>query len=50
LQRVADRLARHAQHLGDAFLGEPLPRRQRAVDDRRQQPVVHLVDQGWDTS
>ncbi len=46
LQRVADRLPRHAQHLGNAFLGEPLLRRQRPVDDRGQQPVVHLVDQG----
>ena len=48
LQGVADRLARDAQHLGDALLGQPLAGRERPVDDRGQQAVVHLVDQGRD--
>ena len=47
LQGVADRLARDAEQGGDAFLRQALTRREVAGRDRRDEPVVDLIDQGW---
>src|SRR5207302_7161261 len=45
MQRVGNRLARHAELLGEFVLGDALPRRQRAVDDRLEDSRIDLVDQ-----
>ena len=45
MQRVGNRLARYAKLLGELVLGDALPRRQRAVDDRLEDPGIDLVDQ-----
>ena len=45
MQRVRNRLARHAEPLGQLVLADAMPRRQRAVDDRFQDPRIDLVDQ-----
>ncbi len=45
LQRVAHRLARNTEHRRDALLRQPLSGLQRAIGDRIQQEIVHLIDQ-----
>ena len=45
MQRMGNRLARHAKLLGELVLADALPRRQRAVDDRLEDPRIDLVDQ-----
>ena len=50
LKRMADRLARDAEALGELFLGQPFARRQRAVGDRIDQPQMNLIDQVLEAS
>jgi hypothetical protein len=45
LQRVADRLPLNPERASELFLPDPLPGGERAVGDRRDQPLVGLVDQ-----
>ena len=45
MQRMGDRLARYAELLGQLVLPDAMPRRQRAVDDRLEDPGIDLVDQ-----
>jgi hypothetical protein len=47
LQGMADRLARDAKQGRDAFLRQALTRREVAGRDRRDEPVVDLIDQSW---
>ena len=42
LQRLADRRARHVEHLGQALLVEPASRPDLALDDHVPEPVAHL--------
>jgi hypothetical protein len=42
---VTDRLARHAELLGDAFLRQALARREGAIDEGRQKEIVNAIDQ-----
>ena len=45
MQRMRYRLARHAKPGGELVLADALAGRQRAVDDRLENPRVNLVDQ-----
>jgi hypothetical protein len=45
VQRVRDRLARYAELFRKLVLPDPMPRRQRAVGDRLQDPGIDLIDQ-----
>jgi hypothetical protein len=44
LQRVADRLPRHAKPTAEFFLPDALPGSKRAVGNRFDQPLVGAVD------
>ena len=45
MQRVGNRLARHAELLGELVLPDAMSRRQRAVGDRLEDPRIDLIDQ-----
>ena len=45
LQRMADRLARHAERRRQLFPGDAGARRQTAAADRLEQALVHLLHQ-----
>ena len=45
MQRVRHRLARDAELLRQLVLPDAVPRRQRAVDDRLEDPGIDLIDQ-----
>ena len=45
LQGMAHRLARHAEHLGNTFLGDPRAGAERAVDNGIDEPVLDLFDE-----
>ena len=45
VQRVRDRLARYAELFRKLVLPDAMSRRQRAVDDRLEDPGVDLIDQ-----
>jgi hypothetical protein len=45
MQRVGNRLARHAELLGEFVLPDAMSRRQRTIGDRLQDPGVDLIDQ-----
>ena len=45
MQRVGNRLARHAELFGQLVLPDAMSRRQRAVGDRLEDPGIDLVDQ-----
>ena len=45
MQRVGHRLARNAELFRQLVLPDAMPRRQRAVGDRLEDPGIDLVDQ-----
>ena len=45
MQRVADRLARNAELFREFVLPDAMPRRQGAVGDGLENPLIDLVDQ-----